>query len=160
MKLNRLSRSIPTFMFTACVLGAVQAPAQTAPAPCALLSAAQVSAAIGATASEGTALGTTCSWSAHHLITTLSVKSGANWQKLKSPSPLPGLTQAPISGLGDDAFSSILTGGTGAAFATVTMLKGTTVYGIKVYSSTLSASQQLAMETVLAGDLLARLAAK
>ena len=68
---------------TACVfaaLGALEAAAQSGATPCSLLTPAQVSAAVGATAGNGEPIGTTgCTWSWGRPKTTLSLWNASKW---------------------------------------------------------------------------------
>lgn len=134
-------------------LSSRSAAAQGAAAPCSLLTAAQVSAAIGAGVNAPQAIGTTgCSWSAPHIIVSLSLWDGSKWDKMKTP--LPGASRTPVAGLGDDAFSTTL-GKPDKQFVTLNVKKGATAYVFKVYG--VSASQQTSMENTLAQNVLARL---
>jgi hypothetical protein len=133
--------------------------AQTGASPCTLLTASQVGAAIGTPVGAGTSLGMTCNWTAPGYITTLWLRNAGDWQRLKAPFPGRGVTKTAISGLGDDAFSSVASTADGSqAFATLSVLKGNTAFEIKVYSKLRSAPDQLAIEKTLAADILASLA--
>lgn len=129
------------------------ATAQAAPAPCSLLSSAQVTAAVGVTVGTAQPIANTgCSWSGPHMIVTLSLWDGSGWDKMKTP--LPGATKTPVSGLGDDAIYSTL-GPAEKQYATLSVKKGGTIYLFKVYGP--SVTEQMAMEKVLAGNALAQL---
>jgi hypothetical protein len=134
--------------------------AAQAPAACALLTAAQVGAAVGASFSAGAPLGASCTWTAPHLIVTLSLKSASDWQQSKSAGQTPGISKAPVSGLGDDAFSMTLGGNSGRTLETLTVLKGNTAYTFKLYSQAHNGAQQLAIEEKLAGEVMSQLTAK
>src|SRR5882724_3628982 len=100
---------------------AAQAPSD----PCAQITAAQVSAALGETVAAGQQAGTkTCSWSANkptHQIVSLMYSPPGDWNTRKTR-PMPGVTKASVSGVGDDAFAE-----TAANFTTLYVKKGSTV---------------------------------
>jgi hypothetical protein len=126
-----------------------------APAPCGLLSPAQVSSAMGATAGPGQPIGTTgCSWSAPHIVTTVSLWPGDadHWQKMKAP--MAGITRTAVAGIGDDAVQTTI-GEPGRELTTLTIKKGNTAYMIRVYGTTVT--NQSSIEKALAGDLLRNL---
>jgi hypothetical protein len=127
--------------------------AAQATAPCSLLTPAQVTAAVGATVSAGQPIATTgCSWSAPHIIATLSLSDASDWQKKKAP--LAGVTRTSVAALGDDAFQTTV-GSPGRESTTLTVKKGNTAYMIRVYGVALS--EQVSMEKALAGAVLAKL---
>lgn len=127
--------------------------AQAGPAPCSLLTAAQVAAAVGASVGAAQPIASTgCSWSAPHLIVTLSLWDGSRWEKMKAP--LPGISKIPVSGLGDDAILSTV-GAPSKQYATLSVKKGGTAYLFKVYGPPVT--EQMSMEKVLAGSVLANL---
>jgi hypothetical protein len=133
-------------------LSSRSAAAQNAEAPCGLLTVAEISAVIGAAASAPQAIGTTgCSWSAPHIIVSVSLWDGSKWDQLRTP--FPGATRTSVSGLGDDAFSTTL-GKPDKAFVTLSIKKGATAYVLKVYG--VRASQQASMEKALAVHVLAK----
>jgi hypothetical protein len=150
---SKLSRDIIIALICALAgLGPAVAPGQS-PAPCSLLTPAEISAVVGATAGAGQPIATTgCSWSAPHRITTVSLSDAAGWQKMKTP--LPGIAKTPIIGLGDDAFLSMV-GPPGKEFASLSVMKGGTVYVIRVYGG--NPTDQASMEKTLAADVLAKL---
>jgi hypothetical protein len=134
-------------------LGLGMADAQAGPAPCSLLSSAEISAAVGVTVGAAQPIGTTgCSWSAPHMIVTVSLWDASKWSKMKAG--LPGVTVSSVAGLGDDAFFSTL-GSAEKQFTTLTIKKGDTAYVIKVYGG--SAAEQMSGEKTLAGKVLAKL---
>jgi hypothetical protein len=136
--------------------GALQAAAQSGATPCSLLTPAQVSAAVGATAGNGQPIGTTgCSWSWGRPMTTLSLWDASKWEQMKVP--LPGMTASPVPGLGDDAFATTM--GTSKQYVVLDVKKGAKVYLFKVYGVD-SPSDQLAIEKKLAANVLAALSAK
>jgi hypothetical protein len=143
--------------FIACIcataaLGSKTAAAQSA--PCSLLTSAQVTAAVGSSVGAAQPIANTgCSWSAPHMIVTVSLWDGNKWDQLKAP--YPGMSRTSVSGLGDDAFYSTLGPESGKQIATLTVKKGTTAYLIKVYGP--NVTDQMSMEKTLAGDVLAKL---
>lgn len=152
MKSNSARRFIACGIALAALdLGAAGARADTA--PCSLLTTAQVAAAVGANVGAGqpiTAAG--CSWSAPHMIVTLSLSDGGGWEQMKAP--LAGVTKTPVSGLGDDAIFSTL-GQPAKQYVTLSVKKGNTAYLFKVYGP--SVTQQMSLEKALAGKVLANL---
>jgi hypothetical protein len=71
----------------------LEAVAQSGSTPCGLLTAAQVSAAAGATVGNGEPIATTgCTWSWGNAKTTLSLWDAGKWDQMKAP--LPGMTKA------------------------------------------------------------------
>jgi hypothetical protein len=153
MKPNYLRHSMVAFIGALVGLSPRTAAAQATPAPCSLLTTAQVSAVVGVSVSDGKPIAATgCSWSAPHVMTTLSLWDASEWEKMKAP--LVGFTKNTLSGLGDDAFFS--TGGSPSKqFATLTVKKGNTAYVFHAYGVDLS--QQMSIEKGLAGSVLARL---
>jgi hypothetical protein len=134
-------------------LGLGMADAQAGPAPCSLLSSAEVSAAVGANVGAAQPIATTgCSWSAPHIIVTVSLWDASKWAKMKAG--LPGISTSSVAGLGDDAFFSTM-GSAEKQFTTLTVKKGDTAYVIKVYGG--SAAEQMSSEKTLAGNVLAKL---
>jgi hypothetical protein len=134
-------------------LGLGMADAQAGPAPCSLLSSAEVSAAVSANVGPAQPIATTgCSWSAPHIIVTVSLWDASKWAKMKAG--LPGISTSSVAGLGDDAFFSTM-GSAEKQFTTLTVKKGDTAYVIKVYGG--SAAEQMSSEKTLAGNVLAKL---
>ena len=137
---------------TSALLGASTAGAQAS--PCSLITSAQVTAAVGVTVGAAQPIADTgCSWSAPHMIVTLSLWDGGKWDKMKTP--LPGTSKTAVSGLGDDAFYSTMGPASGKQFATLSVRKGSAAYLIKVYGPTVA--EQMSMEKTLAGKVLAKL---
>ncbi|HEY2780596.1 MAG TPA: hypothetical protein VGI90_07470 [Steroidobacteraceae bacterium] len=158
------SISLRYFIVACCgalaTLGLSVAEAQRAPAggpaPCSLLTSAQISAAVGVTVGTAQPIADTgCSWSAPHMIVTLSLWDGsdAGWSKIKTP--LPGVSKTPVSGLGDDAIITTVGPASGKQFVTLSVKKGATAYLFKVYGPT--AAEQISMEKTLAGNALGKL---
>ena len=127
--------------------------AHAAPAPCTLLTQAQVSAALGVAFGPAEPIGTKgCSWTSEkpHEIVTLSLWPPAEWDRIKASS-VPGTTNTPVSGLGDDAFYTTV-----AQYVVLYVKKGQTVYLFKVYGVQ-DKAKQMSAEKTLAQDALAKL---
>ncbi len=125
-----------------CGLGGI---ARAAPAPCGLLTPAQVTAALGGSFGAGQPIGTTgCSWTSEkpHVIVTVSLWPPAEWDRIKA-GPLPGTTITPAGGLGDDAFYATL-----AQYTVLYVKKGQTVFLFKVYGVADKAKQMSAEKTL------------
>jgi hypothetical protein len=136
------------------VLGSKTAAAQSATAPCSLLTSAQVTAAVGVSVGAAQPIANTgCSWTAPHMIVTVSLWDGSKWDRMKTPAP--GMNRTPVSGLGDDAFYTMLGSASGNQIATLSVKKGSTAYLIKVYGP--NVTDQMSMEKTLAGNVLANL---
>ncbi len=136
------------------VLGSKTAAAQSATAPCSLLTSAQVTAAVGVSVGAAQPIANTgCSWTAPHMIVTVSLWDGSKWDRMKTP--VPGMNRTPVSGLGDDAFYTTLGSASGNQIATLSVKKGSTAYLIKVYGP--NVTDQMSMEKTLAGNVLANL---
>ena len=124
--------------------------ARAAPDPCKLLTAAQISTALGATFGAGQAISTSgCSWTSTtpHIIVTLSLWPPADWDRMKAGG-LPGTKISPQSGLGDDAFYATL-----AQYTMLYVKKGQTVllfkvYGVKDQARQMSAEKTFAVEAL------------
>jgi len=132
-----------------CGLGGV---ARAAPAPCDLLTPAQVTAAVGGSFGPGQPIGTTgCSWTAPkpHMIVTVSLWPPGDWDRMKAGS-LPGTTITPASGVGDDAFYATL-----AQYTVLYVKKGPTVFLFKVYGVA-DKAKQMSAEMTLAQQALAK----
>ncbi len=141
-------------IFAAATFGSRTAAAQAA-SPCSLLSSAQVTAAVGVTVGAPQPIANTgCSWSAPHMIVTLSLWDGSasGWSKMKTP--IAGMEKTPVAGLGDDAVVTTL-GTAPKQFVTLSVKKGGTAYLFKVYGP--SPTEQLSMEKTLAANVLAKL---
>ena len=126
--------------------------ALAAPAPCTLLTSAQVAAALGGTFGAGEPIGTTgCSWSSQkpHVIVTVSLWPPTEWDRMKAGTL--GSQTTPASGLGDDAFYASI-----AQYTVLYVKKGQTVYLFKVYGVKEDAKQRSAEKT-LALDALEKL---
>jgi len=124
--------------------GALSPAAASAPAPCSLLTPAQVAAALGGTFGTGEPIGKTgCSWTSAkpHLIVTVSLWPPTEWDRIKA-NPLGGKI-IPASGLGDDAFYATI-----AQYVVLYVKKGGTVYLFKVYGVSDQAKQMSAEKTL------------
>ena len=154
MKANYSRYFIVTCICLSATLGSKTAAAE-APSPCSLLTSAQVTAAVGVSVGAAQPIANTgCSWTAPHMIVSLSLWDGSasGWSKIKIP--LPGVTKTAVPGLGDDAIFSTL-GPAAKQFVTLSVKKGGTAYLFKVYGPTVT--EQMTMEKTLAGDVLAKL---
>jgi hypothetical protein len=137
----------------AAILGSKTAAAQS-PAPCSLLTSAQITAVVGVSVGAAQPIANTgCSWTAPHMIVTVSLWDASKWDQMKVT--LPGISKSPVSGLGDDAFYSTMGPASGKQFATLSVKKGGTAYLIKVYGP--SVTEQMSMEKALAGNVMSAL---
>jgi hypothetical protein len=154
MKSNYLRHFVTACICLSAVLGSRTAAAQSGVAPCSLLTSAQVTAAVGVSVGAAQPIATTgCSWTAPHMIVTLSLWDGSKWDQMKTP--VPGMNRTAVSGLGDDAFYTTMGPASGKQTATLTVKKGSTAYLIKVYGP--NVTDQMSMEKALAGNVLANL---
>jgi hypothetical protein len=149
------ARSVPALV-VGCVLVAsgLRASGAQAPSdPCAQLTAAQVSAALGETVAAGQQAGTkTCSWSANkpiHQIVSLMYSPPGDWNTRKTR-PMPGVTKASVSGVGDEAFAE-----TAANFTTLYVKKRSTIFMVRVYGVP-DVGRQLAIEKPIAQAVAAK----
>ena len=154
MKSNYLRHFVTACICLSAVLGSRTAAAQSGVAPCSLLTSAQVTAAVGVSVGAAQPIATTgCSWTAPHIIVTLSLWDGSKWDQMKTP--VPGMNRTAVSGLGDDAFYTTMGPASGKQFATLSVKKGSTAYLIKVYGP--NVTDEMSMEKALAGNVLANL---
>jgi hypothetical protein len=154
MKSNYSRHFITACICATAALGSKTAAAQSALAPCSLLTSAQVTATVGVSVGAAQPIANTgCSWTAPHMIVTVSLWDGNKWEQMKAP--FPGTNRSSVSGLGDDAFYSTMGPASGKQAATLTVKKGSTAYLIKVYGPTMT--EQMSMEKTLAGNVLAKL---
>jgi hypothetical protein len=127
--------------------------AQAPKDPCAQLTPAQVSAALGETVAAGQQAGTkTCSWSANkptHQVVSLMYSPPGDWNRRKTHQ-LPGVTYATVSGIGDEAFAE-----TAANFTTLYVKKGSTIFMVRVYGVP-DVGRQLAIEKPIAKTVAAK----
>ena len=154
MKSNYLRHFATACICLSAVLGSRTAAAQSGVAPCSLLTSAQVTAAVGVSVGAAQPIATTgCSWTAPHIIVTLSLWDGSKWDQMKTP--VPGMNRTAVSGLGDDAFYTTMGPASGKQTATLSVKKGSTAYLIKVYGP--NVTDEMSMEKALAGNVLANL---
>jgi hypothetical protein len=154
MKSNYLRHFVTACICLSAVLGSRTAAAQSGVAPCSLLTSAQVTAAVGVSVGAAQPIATTgCSWTAPHMIVTLSLWDGSKWDQMKTP--VPGMNRTAVSGLGDDAFYTTMGPASGKQTATLSVKKGSTAYLIKVYGP--NVTDEMSMEKALAGNVLANL---
>ena len=127
--------------------------AQAPSDPCAQVTAAQVSAALGETVAAGQQAGTkTCSWSANkptHQIVSLMYSPPGDWNTRKSRQ-MPGVTKAGVSGVGSEAFAETV-----GTFTTLYVKKGSTIFMVRVYGVP-DAGRQLAIEKSIAQTVAAK----
>lgn len=127
------------------------------PEPCSLLTAAQVSAALGATAGEGTPVATKlCQWSApgkggSSQKVALTISDAQRFAMAKMPVSNPNITKTPVSGVGDEA----VYGTTAGQAASITVKKGDSYFSVSLMGVPMSNAQAVA--TQLAKDVLAKL---
>jgi hypothetical protein len=128
--------------------------AQVPSDPCAQVTAAEVSNALGETVAAGQKVGTkTCSWSATnptHQIVSLMYSPPGDWNKIKTQ-VAPGLTTATVSGVGDEAFTV-----TAADFTTLYVKKGSLTFLVRVYGVP-DPGRQLAIEKPIAQTVAAKI---
>src|SRR6476659_6331252 len=126
-----LSSLAPVVMLALVASGLRAAAAQVPSDPCAQVTPAQVSAALGETVAAGQKAGTkTCSWSADkptHQVVSLMYSPPGDWDRRKTR-PMPGVTKTSVSGIGDEAFAE-----TAANFTTLYVKKGSTTFMVRVY---------------------------
>ena len=127
--------------------------AQAPSNPCAQVTAAEVSAALGETVAAGQQVGTkTCSWSADkptHQIVSLMYSPPGDW-KTRKTKQMPGVTMASVSGVGDEAFAETV-----ANFTTLYVKKGSTIFMVRVYGVP-DITRQLAIEKPIAKMVAAK----
>jgi hypothetical protein len=127
--------------------------AQVPSDPCAQVTPAEVSAALGETVAAGQKAGTkTCSWSANkptHQVVSLMYSPPGDWNTRKTR-PMPGVTKASVSGVGDEAFAE-----TAANFTTLYVKKGSTIFMVRVYGVP-DVGRQLAIEKPIAQKVAAK----
>jgi len=149
------ARSVPVLVVASVLVasGLRAASAQVPSDPCAQVTAAEVSAALGETVDAGKKVGTkTCSWSANkptHEIVSLMFSPPGDWSTRKSRL-MPGVTKAPVSGVGDEAFAL-----TAANFTTLYVKKGSTIFMVRVYGVP-DVGRQLDIEKPIAKTVAAK----
>ena len=126
---------------------------------CALLSTAQVGAALGVLVNAGkSTLPGSCQWEqpgkagASLLKLSLNFANKDRW-KLAASAPQPGVTITPVSGLGDDAFYY----SRGNQLTTLSVKKGDTVVVIRVWGGVRPIPETEAKEKSVAQQLLGNL---
>jgi hypothetical protein len=134
-----------------CARGAhAQAPAD----PCAQVTQAQVSSALGETVGLGQKSNTvTCTWVANkpvHQIVTLMYSPPGDWDSRKTRQ-MPGITKNNVSGVGDDAIAETL-----GTLTTLFVKKGNTTFMVRAYGIP-DAAKQLVIETLIAQAVAAKL---
>jgi hypothetical protein len=154
MKSNYLRHVVTACICLSAALGSRTAAAQSAAAPCSLMTSAQVTAALGVSVGAAQPIANTgCSWTALHMMVTVSLLDASKWDRMKTS--VAGMNRTPVSGLGDDAFYTTMGSAPGKELATLTVKKGSTAYLIKVYGPTVT--DQMSAEKTLAGNVLANL---
>jgi hypothetical protein len=135
------------------VCGAQPAAAQGSIQPCALLTQAQVSAALGVGVDAGQAIGTTgCQWSPPKqpgVIVTVSLWDGTKFAAGKAATP--SIPKEPVTGLGDDAYFAIV-----GHLTSLSVKKGAVNVVFHVYGVPDQASQE-SIEKSLASEALANM---
>ena len=144
---------VPVVVFVLFASGLHAAGAQVPRDPCAQLTAAQVSVALGETVAAGQQAGTkTCSWTANkpkHQIVSVMYSPPGDWNTRKTR-VMPGVTKASVSGVGDEAFAE-----TAANFTTLYVKKGSTNFMVRVYGVP-DPTRQLAIEKPIAQKVAAK----
>ena len=151
---SRSVSALAALIVPALVASGVRAAGAQAPAdPCAHLTAAQVSAALGETVESGQRAGAkTCSWSANkptHQVVSLMYSLPGDWNTRKTR-PMPGVTKTSVSGIGDEAFAE-----TAGSLTTLYVKKGGTTFMVRVYGVT-DHGRQLAIEKPIAQAVAAK----
>ena len=148
-----VSLLVPLVVSMLVASGLRTAGAQAPSDPCAQITAAQVSAALGETVAAGQKAGTkTCSWSANkptHQVVSLMYSPLGDWNTRKTR-PMAGVTRASVSGVGDEAFAM-----TAANFTTLYVKKGSTIFMVRVYGVP-DVVRQLAIEKPIAQTVAAK----
>jgi hypothetical protein len=142
------------FLFAAALASCSTAFAQSSSDACSLLSAAQVSAAVGAQVGAGTwvtpAFKATCTWTAPGKIVTVMTESTSTFQSGKTPIS-PAMQIVPATGIGDDAYYVV----TGTMVSLITK-KGTVAFKTSIYSKLPIATLE-SMESKLAQQVASEL---
>ena len=138
---------VPVVVSVLVASGLRTAGAQAPSDPCAQVTAAAVSAALGETVAAGQQAGTkTCSWSANqptHQVVSLMYSPPGDWNTRKTRQ-MPGVTKASVSGVGDEAFAE-----TAGNFTTLYVKKRSTIFMVRVYGVP-DSGRQLAIERSIA----------
>lgn len=122
--------------------------------PCSLLTADQVKAVFGVDIAAGSPVSkSSCMWKSTGKtvqMATVSLQApGVSWEHLKGV--LPTAPIKPLSGVGDDAFYTIL-----GAYAPLAVKKGGTIFIVKIYGVA-AADKQEEYEKTLALDVVKHL---
>jgi len=124
---------------------------------CALLTAAQVSAALGVTAGEGKAVvPSLCQWTAPGKDrgserVAVTIGNAQKFAYAKTPVNSPSIKKIPVSGIGDEA----VFGTTAGQAASINVKKGDIYFAVSLMGVPLDKAQAVA--TTLAKDILAKL---
>lgn len=125
------------------------------PAPCALLTATEVSAAMGMTVSDGKPINTVgCKWdvasqASVKQFVTLMLIAPARFEGMKKP--IAGAAQSDPSGIGDEAiYTTILN------WTTLSVKKGSVDFVLRIYGLP-DNPKQMAIEKTLALDAVAKM---
>ena len=141
--------------FTVTVIGGIlishATPSFAADEACALLTQAQVSAALEVPVGAGTPIGrpSACQWAGKGRFATLTItqplagKSAIDRFNAGKASTMPGITTEPISGVGDDAYYVYFSNTTRAGLGLV-VKKGTSAFEIRVYGFDIDKAKSVA----------------
>jgi hypothetical protein len=144
---------VPVIVSVLVASGLRVAGAQVPSNPCAQVTAAEVSAALGETVAAGQQAGTkTCSWTADkptHQIVSLMYSPPGDWSTRKTRQ-MPGVTKATVSGVGDEAFAETV-----GKLTTLYVKKGSTIFMVRVYGVP-DPTRQLAIEKPIAQKVTAK----
>ena len=129
----------------------VYSPAFAEGEACALITQAQVSAALEIPVNGGTPIGrpSSCQWAGKGRFATLTItqprggKSPVDSFNAGKASTMPGITTEPVSGVGDEAYYVYFSGTTRAGLGLV-VRKGTSVFEIRVYGFDLDKAKPVA----------------
>jgi len=160
-------RFVPAFVAFVALALSTGKPALAAPPTdaCSMLTPAQVSAALGVTVGAGKAIPQNCEWSGNanamigkSVLLTIVGQMGSmtpvdQFNTIKTPLPLKGITKTPVSGLGDDAVY-----GTAGRTTVLTVRRGNFVFQVKVSGFAPDKIDEVkAKEKQLAQQVLAKL---
>jgi hypothetical protein len=132
MRLALFAVIVAVFVFVA---GSAPVPrvvvaAAAPPAPCSLLTPAEVSDAFGVAVKAGElANPTLCTWAAGGKRLTLLITDDKNFAGARQAAGLPDITVDTIPGIGDDAVMTT----TGTTFASIMVKKGPVYFMLRVY---------------------------
>jgi hypothetical protein len=141
-----------------CAFSAALASGAAAPKACALLTQAQVSAAVDSNVTSGEPMGVnSCNWqtsaggkAAEHVTVTLRVEGAKAFADARAR-PVPGVPREAASGIGDDAFFDQL-----GNLAALAVKRGNSSFWLRVYGVR-DISRQRSIETTLAKNVAAKL---